>query len=178
MGLGNWYGRVLDEPAMRWWNDRAAAGEASAVASMAADLQSQLGGARRDALGDLPKRIADMQAARGLTAADAEVEEVARRLEGFYSPNSQRFLKTNQSAADQLIQEAAVNEAQKAMFRPRNFYGLMGSDSVAGRATQIGVYGSGITLGLTASGQGLMALADYLQKGQQTQVARDEPLPG
>lgn len=81
-----------------------------------------------------------------------------------------------QGKRDALYQQAAAAEAPGFGVRLNN---LLADDSLEGRATQVGVYGAvggGAIAGLTAAGQGLMALMSYLQQGQEVEAEREQPL--
>lgn len=56
---------------------------------------------------------------------------------------------------------------------------MMSDTSAGARFGQGVVYtgiGGGATLGLTAAGQGLMALMDYMTQGQESEIKRDQEL--
>lgn len=57
-------------------------------------------------------------------------------------------------------------------------YMMAGRDtgSRIGQGAVIGGAVGGVTLGMTAAGQGLMALMDYMNQGQQVASARDQEL--
>lgn len=56
---------------------------------------------------------------------------------------------------------------------------LLGREDWQGRTARAGLYSgiaAGGAMGLTAAGQGLMALADYIQQGMSSQAEREQPL--
>lgn len=55
-------------------------------------------------------------------------------------------------------------------------HGLFARDDLAGKVARGSVVGVSGGLGLTAAGQGLMALMEYLQQGQQTNNSREQEL--
>lgn len=79
--------------------------------------------------------------------------------------------------ASQMMRETAEREAaQNPLYRLQS---MLAGTSKSDRAGQVGFYGAaagGGVAGLTAAGQGLMALMEYMQESMATQGKRDEPL--
>jgi len=77
------------------------------------------------------------------------------------------------SQADQVLASVARARAEKDLdVRMRR---ALAGTSAMDRVQQIAVYG-GVAGGLTAAGQGLVALMDYMQQGQQNEADRQQPL--
>lgn len=79
--------------------------------------------------------------------------------------------------ARSLIEATAGREARQNPLY--NLQRMLSGDSGMDRAGQVAFYGGaagGTVAGLTAAGQGLMALMDYLQQGQVTQAERENEL--
>ena len=77
----------------------------------------------------------------------------------------------------------ALSEGPGIMERLKGFQrqitGALAEDSRRGEAARIGVVTAatgGTVMGLTAAGQGLMALTQYLQQGMQSEQEREQPL--
>jgi len=123
----------------------------------------------------------DLRSRMGTAAPnyDGVGASLAERLGG--SP--EEYLKALKSRAagsdgrrEGLYQQAAAASDPGLLVRLSS--ALAGED-VGSRAVQAGVYGAaggGVTLGLTAAGQGLMALMEYLQQGGESQQERQAPL--
>lgn len=72
-------------------------------------------------------------------------------------------------------QAAAASKANAAV----RLNDLLSGTDVGSRAAQVGVYGAiggGGIAGLTAAGQGMLALIDYIQQGTEAQAEREKPL--
>ena len=125
--------------------------------------------------------VSDLRSRMGAESPDVEgVEARIRSAIGGGKGEYTKALKSRARGADNtrelLYQSAAMNS------RP----GLvqMLNERLAGvgkmdRAVQVGTYGAiggGVTMGLTAAGQGLMALMEYMQNGGQQEEAREYPL--
>jgi hypothetical protein len=76
-----------------------------------------------------------------------------------------------------MLDAAAEREArQNPLYNLQRMLSGTGSAERAGQVAFYGAAAGGATAGLTAAGQGLMALMDYLQQGQQTAVERNNEL--
>jgi hypothetical protein len=126
-------------------------------------------------MGDLRDRMGSQQ-----PEVDSVAKSIANRIGG--SSESYRTVLEQQgdgadAAREALYRRAAARKGERGPLSEA--YNLMSQDGVAGRAMQAGVYGAaggGVTLGLTAAGQGLMALMQYLQQGGESQQERQAPL--
>jgi hypothetical protein len=89
-------------------------------------------------------------------------------------------LKRRGAAGEQeragLYQQAGAAQGASPAVRLND---LLSREDWKGRTTQAGVYGGAVAggaAGLTAAGQGLMALMEYLQQGAEVQQEREQPL--
>jgi len=164
-GMGNFFNKAgaqvmgLDERVRQAMAERADVGRQDQMASIVKDLQERMG-----------SQSPDLQ---GVGAS------IAERLGGAPEDYS-KLLASQARGADAkragLYQEAAAASDPSMGVRINR---LLSQDDMAGRATQAGVYGAiggGATLGLTAAGQGLMALMGYLQQGNEVEQDRERPL--
>jgi|GEM_PF-5177077 len=130
---------------------------------------------------DLNDRMAsykgDSNQLRGMSAAIASntgqgLDEVENMLRESYSAADDVGLNVR----NQLANEAAAASNRGALNRLQS---SLAGDSVGSRFTQAGVYGAaggGVTMGLTAAGQGVAALIQYMQSGEDQMAERQAPL--
>lgn len=135
-------------------------------------------GARRQQMGGI---MDDMRSQMGATSPD--VNTVAGQIASLKGGEPGDYLKTLQAKGkrgdvgrEALYQEAAAASGAGPLARLNSM--LSGTDAMS-RAGQVGVYGGigvGGGLGLTAAGQGLVSLMEYLQQGQSVDAQRDQVL--
>jgi hypothetical protein len=164
-GMGQWMEQArsqvagLDGRVRQTLAERAYAARQQQLAAISGDLRARMGAAQPD-LGSVGAAVAERLGGmpedyRKILASRARGAEAGR--EGLY-------------------QRAAAASAPGPAVRLQE---LLAREDGAGRATQLGVYGAlggGTTLGLTAAGQGLLALMGYLQQGQEAESERQAPL--
>lgn len=149
----------LDESVRRSMAERAYQARAQQIDAVRTDLRQRMQAQSPD-YGSVGAAIADRLGGE----ADDYLKALKSRASGA------------QGKREALYQQAAVAEKPGVQVRLNDL--LSGTD-VASRATQAGVYGAiggGSVAGLTAAGQGLMALMGYLQQGQEVQAEREQPL--
>ena len=145
---------------------------------MAQQAEAQLAGRRKAVLDDLtgmarsnPGTAAKRIGAR-YGADEGGVAELERELSGAYG-------SAYGPRADLRGMMSATAEREAARNPLYNLQRMLSGTSGMDRAGQVAFYGAaagGATAGLTAAGQGLMALMDYLQQGQQTAEERNNEL--
>jgi len=133
-------------------------------------------------------RMQQVQAVRDdlsqrMSAANPDLNSVAAaiadRMEG-QPDDYMSVLKSRargaQAKRDALYGQAAAQTAPNLQVRLNDM--LSGTDAMsrAGQVATYGAIGGGTVAGLTAAGQGLMALMDYRQQGQQAELERDQEL--
>jgi hypothetical protein len=149
----------MDEAVRQSMAERAMAARAKQIASVRDDLAARMGGGSPD-LSSVSAAIAD-------------------RLGGG-ADDYMAALKSKARGADvkrqALYGQAAAAENPNLAVRLNDL--LSGTDAMsrAGQVATYGAIGGGAVAGLTAAGQGLMALMDYLQQGQQTADERNNEL--
>lgn len=119
-----------------------------------------------DAAESLAKELASSLPDEAMSAADYQALLQAPRYTTTRSTVGQAFRK-----------KAGLTAEQDIM---RRLYGAAAEDSMQGMAIRgAGVTAgtAGVALGLTATGQGLLALTDYISKSLQTEQEREQPLP-
>ena len=150
--------RKWDEATRGYFGNRGAQGRLGEIRAMEADLRSRLGAAQPD-----------------YDSVGATIANALHGQAGFGRNEVIDRLKRNEDP-DDLIYRASV--AQRPGMGTRLNYMMAGTDAMS-RAGQAGVYGAiggGVTLGLTAAGQGILALMDYMQEGQRTEAQREQQL--
>lgn len=148
----------LDESVRRSMAERAYQARTQQIDAVRTDLRQRMQGQSPD-VGSVGAAIADRLGG----SADDYLKALKSRAAGA------------QGKREALYQQAAVAERPGVQVRLNDL--LSGTD-LASRSTQAGVYGAiggGAVAGLTAAGQGLMALMDYLQQGNQVAADRDDP---
>lgn len=147
---------------------------------MAKQADAQLAARRQAVLADLssqakatPEKAAQRVGARyGVSEAGlSDLEGVLRGTPGA------RSTEVFSAGPQQLLRETAEREAAGNPLY--NLQRMLSGTSAMDRAGQAGFYGAaagGTVAGLTAAGQGLMALMEYMQQGQQSEESREQPL--
>jgi hypothetical protein len=149
----------LDERVRQSWAERAMDARSRQLQASYNELSGRMGGKSPD--------VASVSAA------------IAHRLQGSpedYSKVLQSRAKGAQSGREALYQQAAAAEKPGLGVRLNDM--LSGTDAMsrAGQVATYGAIGGGTVAGLTAAGQGLVALMGYLQQGQQVEDERQAPL--
>lgn len=139
--------------------ERAAVAENARQYGIVQDLRSKMGAEEPD-----------------LGGVEAKIRNYLGGDEGAYLKQLQSKARGADAVRESIYQSAAMNSRPGVvqMLNER-----LAGDSKMDRAVQVGTYGAiggGITMGLTAAGQGLMALMDYIQGGEEQNEARDRPL--
>lgn len=114
------------------------------------------------------------------SAQNPDFDSIGRALEdrigGDYLKHSADLQTGDDAARQQMFENAYLSGGSKPV---AGFLNMMSGTGALNRAGQVGVYSAGVggvTLGLTAAGQGLFALMDYMQQGQQADQERNQPL--
>ena len=149
----------LDERVRQSMAERAMAARSQQLQAVRDDLAGRMGGKNPD-IASVSAAIADRMGG----APDDYIKVLQSRARGA------------QSNRDALYQRAAAAERAGLGVRLNDM--LSGTDAMsrAGQVATYGAIGGGTVAGLTAAGQGLMALMEYLQQGQQSEQEREEPL--
>lgn len=155
-----------DEKLRGYMAQQAAAREKAKRETAIADLKSQ-------------SKAAPAKAARRVGArygvSEAGLADLENILRGNPGATSKEVFASG--GAKQLIEETAKREAlQDPLY---NLQRMLSGTSNADRIGQAGFYGAaagGTVAGLTAAGQGLMALMEYIQNGTEQQEARNREL--
>jgi hypothetical protein len=155
-----------DEKLRGYMAQQAAAREKAKREAVIADLKSQ-------------SKAAPAKAARRVGArygvSEAGLADLENILRGNPGATSKEVFASG--GAKQLIEETARREAlQDPLY---NLQRMLSGTSNADRVGQVGFYGAaagGTVAGLTAAGQGLMALMEYIQNGTEQQEARNREL--
>lgn len=149
----------MDEAVRQSMAERAMAARATQIASVRKDLAGRMGGANADPA-SVSAAIADRL---GGGAGDymGVLQSRARGAEG---------------KRQALYGQAAAAQDPNLVVRFNDM--LSGTDAMsrAGQVATYGAIGGGTVAGLTAAGQGLMALMEYLQQGQESESERQAPL--
>lgn len=149
----------MDEAVRQSWAERAMAERAKQIASVRDDLAARMGSSNPDLL-SVSAAIADRLGG----SEDAYVAALKSKARGA------------DAKRQALYGQAAAAESPNLAVRLND---MLSSTDAMSRAGQVATYGAiagGTTAGLTAAGQGLMALMAYLQKGQQTAEERNNEL--
>jgi len=125
--------------------------------------------------------VSDLRSRMGAESPD--IESVEAKIRGYLGGGAGEYAKTLNSRArgadntrELLYQSAAMN-SRPGLVQMLNE--RLAGEGKMDRAVQVGTYGAiggGVTMGLTAAGQGLMALMEYMQNGGQQEEARENPL--
>lgn len=156
------FGRIqnLDESVRRGFAERAFQGRNQQVQDYVNDLQGRMGTTNPDRYESVGKSIASRMGEQ----------------DGFDESSVISRLRAGENL-EQLYRQAGAAAGPGMGVRLND---MLSGSSLGARAGQAGVYGAiggGITLGLTAAGQGLFALTDYLSQGQETEAKRNQELP-
>lgn len=145
------------------------------------DEMIQKAAARNEAAANMSRmqRIRDDIGKRS-SGADPDYEGIGGTLAGLMGGDAKQHASAYGSMGgdDRAAYAAAAAEAS----RPgavAGAHGLFARDDRYGKIARGGVIGGGVVgsgLGLTAAGQGLVSLMQYLQEGQVTEVKRDQEL--
>lgn len=109
-------------------------------------------------------------------AAAARPADLVDAVRGLKSTGREGDLNT---LARILAEQRGPSLGQRAVSGLAGFNDLISRNTTGGAAARVGVYGgatAGTAMGLTAAGQGLMALMEYLQTGDQVAEQREQPL--
>lgn len=147
-------GRV-DDRVRGFWRDRADEHMIAGKEAFAKEQLARLGAASPDYSG-VARTLADR------TGGDVGALEAALGIE-------------NQAQIRQRLDDAYAAQPGP-LVRGTSILSNTGTKARIGQAGIYGAMGGGVTLGLTAAGQGLMALMDYMNQGQQVASARDQEL--
>ena len=159
----------LDEALRLKMAEQAYEARARQVASIQADLTNRMGAVRNDAGFD--ENILQSVAANIGQNIKRDPVMVAKDLRDSYGKPG--LSDNSPSYREDLIRQAAVQAGAGPMTALQSrLSGISGGD----RAVQAGVYGSGVAMGMTAAGQALDALRDYMQEGLQQMEERETPL--
>lgn len=150
--------RSADDAVRRHFAERAFADRARQIEALEGDLRQRMSSQQPD-IGSVSASIYDrLRGQDGVT-----LDGIANRLrEG--------------NDLEGLYRQAAYAERPGFWVRLND---MMSDTSAGARSGQGVVYtgiGGGATLGLTAAGQGLMALMDYMTQGQKSEIKRDQEL--
>jgi hypothetical protein len=148
---------------------------------MAQQADAQLAARRKAVMADISSqaKASPVKAAQRVGArygvSEGGLSDLEGMLRGQPGAASQEVFASG--GAEQLLRETADREASRNPLY--NLQRMLSGTGAANRAGQVGFYGAaagGTAAGLTAAGQGLVALMDYLQQGQQTSAERDNEL--
>jgi len=156
----------LDEKIRGYMAQQAAGQLAARRQAVLSDLTSQA----KAQPGGAAKRVGERYG-----VSEAGMGDLEAMLAGRPGAASQEVFASG--GAQQLLRETADREAaQNPLY---NLQRMLSGTSAADRAGQVGFYGAaagGTAAGLTAAGQGLVALMNYLQQGQETSSERNNEL--
>ena len=149
----------MDEAVRQSMAERAMAARMKQVQAVRDDLSQRMSATSPD-LGSVAAAIADRMDGR----PDDYMSTLKSRARGA------------QAKRDVLYGQAAAQTAPNLQVRLNDM--LSGTDAMsrAGQVATYGAIGGGTAAGLTAAGQGLMALMAHLQEGQQTSEKRNNEL--
>lgn len=159
-GVSNLDERIRGFMATQAKNQRAARSQA-----ILEELNSQVQGS--------PASAAKRVGAR-FGVSEGGLDDLERMLRGERGVTSQEVFAPNTAA---MLEATAEREAARnPLYNLTNMLSKKDPMSRAGQVATYGAIGGGTVAGLTAAGQGLMALMEYLQQGQQSEQEREEPL--
>lgn len=147
---------------------------------MAQQAESQLKARRQAQLDDLKSQIQSSPASAAkrvgerFGVSEGGLNDLERMLRGERGAVSQEVFAPNSGA---MLQATADREAARNPLY--NLQRMLSGESATDRAGQVAFWGAaagGGVAGLTAAGQGLMALTQYLQQGMQSEQEREQPL--
>lgn len=147
---------------------------------MAQQAEGQLAARRQAVLDDLKSQIQSSPASAAkrvgerFGVSEGGLNDLERVLRGERGAVSQEVFAPNSGA---MLQATADREAARNPLY--NLQRMLSGESATDRAGQVAFYGAaagGGAAGLTAAGQGLIALMGYLQQGQQSEEEREKPL--
>lgn len=170
--MRGWARDTIDVPARRHWNQAADESEYAGAQARAAEMLARLQQQNPDYSG-VAASIADKMGGRPEDYLDFIQQPYRVASTGKRSPLSGQ---SAQEALDAQLLSAGMSGVNKNPFSMHHFQRLMGGTDIASRATQGAVYGVPAIAALTASGQGLLALTDYISKSLQTEQEREQPL--
>ena len=156
---------ALDDKIRGYFANQQRIGEAAKRKAVTADVLSQL----KSNPDTAAKRVGARYGVSEGGLADLKamlLRQPGARSAEVFAPNPDVLI---QGVADQAAASDPLNRLR----------GMLAGTSPTERAGQVAFYGAtggGAIAGLTAAGQGLMALMSYLQQGQEVEAEREQPL--
>tara|TARA_R110000868_G_scaffold11594_1_gene56615 strand:+ start:4376 stop:4894 length:519 start_codon:yes stop_codon:yes gene_type:complete len=170
--MRGWARNTVDVPARRYWNQGAEESEYAGAQARAAEMLGRLQMQDPD-YGSVAASIADKMGGRPEDYLEFIQQPYRVDSTGMRAPLGG---EAAQAALDAQLLSAGMSGVNKNPLSMHHFQRLMGGTDTASRATQGVVYGVPALAALTATGQGLLALTDYISKSLQTEQEREQPL--
>ena len=151
---------------------------------MAQQAEEQLAARRKAVMDDLVSQAQSNPERAAQRVSQSFVGANGKRMSDEGVSGIENLLRTGMNTRTQapgnarsMLESAAAREAEQNPLY--NLQSMLAGTGAGNRAGQVAFYGAatgGAAAGLTAAGQGLVALMDYIQQGTEAQSEREKPL--